>query len=129
MWTRHRHPLGKLPLLAGVPSSVVTRLGSLMTAITVPAGQVLVTEGARNNQFVLIEQGSVRVTKGGDTVAELGAGEFVGELSLLGDGRANATVTTLTEVEAYVSSSVEFDALLRSALGDRIQAEAARRTA
>lgn len=129
MWTRNRHPLGKLPLLAGVPSSVVMQLGSLMTPVTVPAGYVLVTEGARNSQFVLIDQGTVRVTRGGDTVAELGSGEFVGELSLLGDGRANATVTTLTEVEAYVSSSIEFDALLRSALGETIQAEAARRSA
>lgn len=129
MWTRHSHPLGKLPLLAGAPRSAVTRLGSLMTLVTFPAGHVLVEQGARNAQFVLVEQGTLSVTRDGVTVAQLGAGEFVGELSLLGDGRANATVTTLTDVQAYVSSSVEFDALLRSTLGETIQAEAARRSA
>ena len=44
MWTRYRHPVGNLPLLAGVPRSVVRRLGSLMTQVTVPAGQVIVTD-------------------------------------------------------------------------------------
>lgn len=129
MWTRHRHPLGKLPMLAGVPSSTVMRLGSLMTSVTFPAGHVLVNEGVRNAQFILIHKGSVRVTRGDEVVAELGVGDFLGELSLLGDGRANATVTTLTAVDAYVSSSVEFDALLRSVLGDSIKLEAARRSA
>lgn len=129
MFTRHRHPIGKLPLLTGVSSSVITQLGSLMTPVTFPAGQVLVRQGARSAQFVLIEQGSVRVTRDGATIAELGVGEFVGELSLLGDGRANATVTTLSEVEAYVSSSIEFEALLRTTLGETIQAEAVRRSA
>ena len=129
MWTRYRHPVGNLPLLAGVPRSVVRRLGSLMTQVTVPAGQVIVTEGTRNSQFVLIDQGVVRVTRGDTLVAELGVGEFFGELSLLGDGRANATVTTVTEVEVYLSNSVEFDALLRSALGASIHETAARRSA
>lgn len=129
MLKRYRHPIGRLPLLDGAPKSVVQRLGSYMTAVSVPAGRVLVTEGERNAQFVLIESGTVSVTRGGEQVAELGSGDFVGELSLLGDGVANATVTTTTPVQAYVSSSVEFDALLRSTLGDTIQAAAAQRSA
>lgn len=129
MWKRNRHPLGRLPLLDGASHAVVERLGSYMTSVSVPAGQVLVTEGERNVQFVLIEKGTVNVTRDGEQVTELGAGAFVGELSLLGDGVANATVTTTTPVDAYVSSSVEFDALLRSTLGEAIQATAAQRSA
>lgn len=129
MWKRNRHPLGRLPLLDGASPAVLERLGSYMTAVRLPAGEVLVTEGQRNVQFVLIETGTVSVTRDGQQVAELGAGDFVGELSLLGDGVANATVTTTTPVDALVSSSVEFDALLRSTLGDAITATAAARTA
>ena len=128
MWNRTRHPLGTLPLLDGASDAVVEKLASLMTPVSVPAGRVLVREGARNRQFVLIEKGTVRVTRGGEQVADLGAGEFVGELSLLGDGTANATVTTLTEVDAYVSTSAEFDGLLHSVLGRTIQDRAAQRT-
>jgi CRP-like cAMP-binding protein len=129
MWKRNRHPLGRLPLLDGASNAVVQRLGSYMTAVRLPAGEVLVTEGQRNVQFVLIETGTVSVTRDGVQVAELGTGEFVGELSLLGNGVATATVTTTTPVDAFVSSSVEFDALLRSTLGHAIQATAAQRSA
>ena len=129
MRSRHRHPLSRLPLLDGASDDVVARLGSLMTWVQIPAGEVLVTEGARNRQFVLIEKGTVRVTRGGEQVAELGSGDFVGEVSLLGDGTANATVTTVTPVDAYVSSTVEFEALLHSVLGTAIQDAAAARTA
>ena len=129
MWKRNRHPLGKLPLLDGASNAVIERLGSYMTPVRLPAGRVLVTEGQRNVQFVLIETGTVSVTREGRQVAELGAGDFVGELSLLGDGIANATVTTTTPVDALVSSSREFDALLRSTLGEAITATAAERSA
>ena len=129
MWKRNRHPLGRLPLLDGASNAVVERLASYMTPVRLPAGVVLVAEGERNVQFVLVESGTVSVTRDGRQVAQLGAGDFVGELSLLGDGVANATVTTTTQVDAYVSSSREFDALLRSTLGDTIQATAAQRVA
>ncbi len=129
MWKRNRHPFARLPLLDGASNAVIQRLGSYMTAVRVPAGRVLVKEGRRNEQFILIESGAVSVTRDGQQVAELGAGDFVGELSLLGDGVANATVTTTTPVDAFVSSSVEFDALLRSTLGETIQATAAQRSA
>ena len=129
MWKRYRHPLGRLPLLDGASRATVQRLGSYMTAVRIPAGTVLVSEGERNAQFVLIESGTVSVTRDGQQRAQLGRGDFVGELSLLGDGRANATDTTLTSVDAFVSSSREFDELLRSTLGDTIHAVAAARTA
>ena len=127
MRNRTRSPLTRLPLLADVPPAVVERLEGLMTSVRVPAGEVLVREGARNRQFVLVEQGTVQVTRDGQDIAQLGAGEFVGELSLLGDGTATATVTTLTDVVARVSSPAEFDGLLHSALGGAIQAAAADR--
>lgn len=128
MWKRSRHPIGRLPLLDGAPRAVVQRLGSYMTAVRLPAGSVLVTEGRRNVQFILIESGTVSVTRGGEQIAQLGAGDFVGELSLLGDGVANATVTTVTPVDGYVSTSSEFAELLHSTLGTTIQATAAERS-
>lgn len=129
MWNRSRHPLGKLPLLDGASDAVVERLASLMTGIDVPAGRVLVTEGALNRQFVMIESGTVQVTRGSEHVADLGPGDFVGELSLLGNGTANATVTTTSDVRAYVSTTAEFDGLLHSVIGESIQGTAAERTA
>ena len=127
---RHtRSPLATLPPLADAPDTVLAELETLMTPVRVPAGQVLVREGVRNRQFVLLQEGTLRVTRSGREVAELGAGEFVGELSLLGDGTATATVTTVTDAVVWVSTSAEFDGVLHSALGTAIQAAAQARTA
>jgi CRP-like cAMP-binding protein len=129
MWKRSRHPIGRLPLLDGASRDVVQRLGSLMTPFHLPAGEVLVTEGKRNVQFVLLESGTVSVTRAGEQIAQLGAGDFVGEVSLLGGGVANATVTTTTPIAGYVSTSREFAELLDSTVGPTIQATAAERRA
>ncbi len=119
-----RSPLASLPLLADAPRAVLARLETLMTPVRVPAGQVLVRQGARNRQFVLVQEGTLRVTKDDQQVAELGACDFVGELSLLGDGTATATVTTVTDAVVWVSTSVEFDGVLSSTLGTAIEAAA-----
>ncbi len=119
-----RSPLAALPLLADASDAVLARLETLMTPVRVRPGQVLVRQGARNRQFVLVQEGTLSVVQDGRQVAELGAGDFVGELSLLGDGTATATVTTLTEAVVWVSTSAEFDGVLRSTLGTAIQAAA-----
>ena len=122
---RHtRSPLASLPLLADAPDAVLDRLETLMTPVRVPAGRVLVREGARNRQFVLLQEGTLEVTRDGRLVAELGAGDFVGEVSLLGDGTATATVTTSTDVVVWVSTSAEFGGVLRSTLGAAIETAA-----
>ncbi len=127
---RHtRSPLAQLPLLADGPDAVLARLETLMTPVHVLAGKVLVREGARNRQFVLLQEGTLQVTRAGQQVADLGAGDFVGELSLLGDGTATATVTTQTPVSLYVSSAAEFSGLLASTVGPTITATAAERAA
>jgi len=126
---RTRSPLASLPLLADAPAAVLDRLETLMTPVPVRAGQVLVRQGARNRQFVLVQEGTLSVAKDGRQVAELGAGDFVGELSLLGDGTATATVTTVTDAVVWVSTSAEFDGVLHSTLGTAIEAAAQDRRA
>lgn len=129
MFNRYQHPLGRLPLLDGASDAVVQRLASLMTSTQVRAGEVLVRQGAHNRQFLLIEEGNVVVERDGVHVARLGRGEFAGEISLLGDGIATATVTAETDVVLYVSSEREFYEVLHSAVGDTITHTAAERAA
>jgi CRP-like cAMP-binding protein len=124
MKSHTRSQLAQLPALADAPDAVLARLETLMTPVSVPAGQVLVRQGARNRQFVLVQEGTLQVVKDGAQVAELGAGDFVGELSLLGDGTATATVTTVTDAVVWVSTSAEFDGVLHSTLGTAIEAAA-----
>lgn len=129
MRNRYRHPISRLPLLDGAPAATVDRLGSLMTPVHASAGTVLVRQGAANRQFLLVEEGTLRVERDGKQIALLGPGEFAGEMSLLGDGIATATVTAQTDVALYASSTSEFHALLDTVLGRAITGTAAERAA
>ncbi len=55
-------------------------------------GNVLVREGDYSYQFVAIEDGTAKVTRAGETVAELGPGDFFGEIGLLEKSFRTATV-------------------------------------
>lgn len=67
----------------------VTRAGVLTEH---DAGDDLTEQGAYSHRFYLILDGKVSVERDGDSVATLGPGEFLGEISLLGGGKATATV-------------------------------------
>ena len=57
-------------------------------------GAALAREGDRPDWLYFLLDGRVRVSRGGETIAELPAGYFVGEMSLLTDRPANADVDT-----------------------------------
>jgi len=76
--------------------------------LEVPAGEELIREGRLAHEFFVIEDGAVEVRQEGERIAELGPGDFFGEVALLKDGRRSATVTTTTETRLIVMSTGEF---------------------
>jgi CRP-like cAMP-binding protein len=66
-------------------------------------GAVLMREGEPGDSLFVIASGDVSVTVGGrsQTVATLGPGEIVGEMSLLAGAPRSATVAALRPVVAY----------------------------
>jgi len=60
--------------------------------VSVEQGKVLVREGDYSYEFMAIEEGTARVTRHGDTVAELGPGDFFGEIGLLEKSFRTASV-------------------------------------
>ena len=56
-------------------------------------GDVLTVEGEPVSDLVVIVQGAADVVAGGRTIAHLTDGQLVGEMSLVADGPASATVT------------------------------------
>ena len=63
------------------------------------AGEVLIAEGDPGTDVFVILEGTVVVTRQGEEVARLGAGELFGELAAFDGGVRAATVTATSDVE------------------------------
>ncbi len=109
--------LAEFPLFSGVSRSELAIIRRLLTMLPVAAGRVLVHEGARGDEFMIIADGEATVTQGGHVIATLGRGDLVGEMALLqenGFGRRNATVTATTDGMVYAGSRSEFRRILEA---------------
>lgn len=84
--------LKSLPLFEGVSDDDLEKIGPFISEVSVSEGKHLVDEGDFAYEFMAIEEGNAEVTRGGETLAELGPGDFFGEVGLLEDDRRNATV-------------------------------------
>jgi CRP/FNR family transcriptional regulator, cyclic AMP receptor protein len=110
--------LAEFPVFSQASRSELAVIRRQLTPLQLPAGRVLVREGDRGDQFMIVAEGAATVSQGGRTIATLGPGDLVGEMALLehdGSGRRNATVATATEVVVYVGSRAEFRGILEAA--------------
>ncbi len=106
-----------LPIFAACSSRDLDAVARLSTTLDIPPGKVLATEGAPGHEFVVIRAGTVQVTRGGAKLAELGPGDYFGEISLIDGGPRTATVTATTPVTIEVVERREFDSLLEKVPG------------
>jgi CRP-like cAMP-binding protein len=124
--------LRALDLFSETSRSEMALVARQLTMLRVPAGKVLVREGERGNEFMIIAEGRAEVRQGDRIIATIGRGDLVGEMALLqrdGDGRRNATVTTVTDAVIYVGSPREFRQIIQSApsVAEKVQQTAASR--
>jgi CRP-like cAMP-binding protein len=111
--------LGELELFAGCTKAELRKIRSLTTYVQVPKDQVLMREGTAAHEFIIIDSGTASVSRltdeGVAKVAEVGSGEFLGEIALLNGTRRTATATATTDLGVLVSSASEFRSILRIA--------------
>jgi CRP/FNR family transcriptional regulator, cyclic AMP receptor protein len=91
--------LKSIPLFADISDEELGQIATLAQEISVEAGRALVREGDFSYEFMAIEEGEAEVTRGGEHVADLGPGDFFGELGLLEKTLRNATVTAKTPMQ------------------------------
>jgi aquaporin Z len=63
------------------------------------AGETVMREGEPGDEAYRVERGTLRVSRGGVTLAQLAAGDWVGEMSLLLDEPRSATVVAVTDAQ------------------------------
>lgn len=104
--------LGTVGLFDGIGPDDLEMVAGRTVEVDFPAGRVIVRQGEVGTGFFLIATGSARVIRDGDVVAELGPGDFFGELSLLDGGPRIATVTAESATTCLALTSWEFEAVL-----------------
>jgi CRP/FNR family cyclic AMP-dependent transcriptional regulator len=85
--------LKSIPLFEEVGDEELAQIAPFAQEVSVEEGKVLVREGDFSYEFMAIEDGTAEVTRGGEHVADLGPGDFFGEVGLLEKTLRNATVT------------------------------------
>jgi CRP/FNR family transcriptional regulator, cyclic AMP receptor protein len=91
--------LKSIPIFEEVGDEELAQIAPFAQEVSVEEGKVLVREGDYSYEFMAIEEGTVEVTRGGEHVADLGPGDFFGEMGLLEKALRNATVTAKTAVQ------------------------------
>ena len=100
--------LARVPLFSACSKRELAHLASRTTDITVEPGTVLMQEDTVGYEFFVIVAGHAQVSRDGTFVAELGPGDFFGELALLDRAPRDATVTAATRMEVVVLNRAEF---------------------
>ncbi len=126
--------IGGVGLFAGCSKKELGQVATAADELALPAGAVLMREGERGREFVVIVDGEVEVTKDGSSLRTMGPGEFAGEIALVADVPRTATVTALTQVRILVLSDQAFQRLIRetpsiaakvlAVLGERLHQQA-----
>jgi CRP-like cAMP-binding protein len=117
-----REILAKTPFFGGVLSAAeLDKLAAKLELKTFPRGAVIVRQGDLGaSMFVLVDGKvtvSVHLRAGEERVATLGAGNIVGEMSLLTGARRSATVTATRPVSALEIAKPALEELLTGSPG------------
>jgi CRP-like cAMP-binding protein len=81
----------------------------------VPEGKELVREGDYSYDVLAIEEGAAKVERDGQQIAQLGAGDVIGEMGVLERSQRNATVTATSPMLLMTLTSWDIRKLRRSA--------------
>jgi CRP-like cAMP-binding protein len=90
--------LKSIPLFQTVSDEDLSQIAPFADEVRVEAGKLLVREGDFSYEFFAIEEGEAEVTRSGEHVADLGAGDFFGEIGLLERDLRTASVEAKSDM-------------------------------
>lgn len=89
--------LHKVPILAEMAEYERMVLADALTEVEASKGDVIVTQGDAGDEFFIISEGTLDVTRDGKLMSELATGNYFGEIALLTSKNRQATVTVTSE--------------------------------
>jgi CRP/FNR family cyclic AMP-dependent transcriptional regulator len=105
------------------------RFAIWVTELKVDEGRHLADQGDWAYELFMIEDGTASVVQDGNEIAELGPGEFFGEMGVLERAQRNATVIAKTPMRLLILSHWDVTRLRRDSPEaiEQLEAEIARR--
>ena len=110
LWGADRH-------LAALCEQDLIQLSQFMQYVSLPANQDVIKQDEQGNYMLIVLEGSLAVDRlqpwgGRARLAEAGAGDMLGEMSLLDAGARFSTCTTLTPCKVAVLDAQALDRLM-----------------
>ena len=96
--------LKAIPLFASLSDDDLDLVSTFISEVSVSPGKHLVDEGDYAYDFFMIQEGTAEVSRGGEIVNELTAGDFFGEVALLERQKRNASVIAKTPMRLVTLS-------------------------
>jgi CRP-like cAMP-binding protein len=106
--------LRSIALFESLPADARRTVAQHADEIDVPEGAELARQGEFAYEFFVIEDGTADVLRDGEPIAELGPGDFLGEMGIVGKVVRNATVVTTSPARVIVMTSQAFRSMSRS---------------
>jgi len=124
--------LTEVPFFSSLSKREIQEIARATDEIDVKQGEVLAREGDVGQEFFVIIEGSAEVVRGSERIAELGKGDFFGEMALVGDEPRMATVSATAPMRVAVMSRSAFrgfDRMMPAVHARIVEAIEARRAA
>jgi CPA1 family monovalent cation:H+ antiporter len=107
--------LARVSLFAELERDELAAVSDHLRDLDAPAGTVVIEEGDEGGEFFIVNDGALEIRSQGRLLAELGPGEFTGEMALMFGGRRNASAIASVPSRLYVMDKDGFTALLQRA--------------
>ena len=107
--------LKAIPVFSDCSDDELAHIAALAAEVSVPPGKELVREGDYSYDVLAIEEGTAKVERHGEHVADLGPGDVVGEMGVLDRGQRNATVTATSPMMLVTLTSWDVKKIAKQA--------------
>jgi CRP/FNR family transcriptional regulator, cyclic AMP receptor protein len=107
--------LQNIPMFSYLTKKQLGEVARHTTEVDMDAGHVLARDGEIGHELFIIVDGTATVSRNGKTLAQLGRGDCVGEMSLLDRKPRSADVVADEPMSVLVIGEREFKPLLESA--------------
>ncbi len=104
-----RRLIGQVPFLRAADAALLDELASALVPLRRPAGEVIVREGEPGDRLFIIEEGTVRISRQGETLAHLTGGGCFGEGALLSGERRGATARAQSSTRLLALDRDDFE--------------------